>query len=148
MPDRLRGFRPAPRSQSEKQGEELARRDDDYGLEPDSQAHRRAGQVIALGIYQRPHAHRQRELADVNPRLELEIDERCGRLWSEPKEEQREYTRLSEAHETRLKRAEQVYERLRTLLPPEHWADFDASWEAWHEKFRLMSQAPTVNVRP
>ena len=80
--------------------------------------------------------------------MKLEIDERCAKLWSNPKDERGLSKRLQEAHQTRIDRAEQANRRLRALLPPEHQAAFDEWWNAWREEHSKYSYPPTINVRP
>lgn len=80
--------------------------------------------------------------------VKLEIDERCAKLWSNPRDERGLTKRLQEAHQTRIDRAAQANRRLRALLPLEYQDAFDEWWNAWRKENSQSRYPPTINVRP
>lgn len=80
--------------------------------------------------------------------VRLEIEERCVKLRSDPKDKRGATEQLEKAHKTRMARAKKIYQQLRALLPPEHQTAFTATWEAWRDTHDRDWKPPTVDVRP
>jgi hypothetical protein len=96
-------------------------------------------------VYRQHDAWRE----EFKPRVvKLEIEERCAKLWADPRDERGATERLENAHRERLDRARQVNERMRALLPAEHQSSFDEWLKAWRDDTGRVPYPFPVYVRP